>query len=110
MGTSFLREKAHTPFPRMQHPAIRPAAMFHFRLSGGHGIGRLELLKLWSAACRSSDVAVSRVESGSVMGLAAHTYSLFGPVRNLDTRDVELRMREALARTLPKATIVLNRY
>ena len=88
---------------------IHPAALFHFRLSGGHGIGRRELLKLWSAACRSSDIAVSRVESGSG-GQVAHTYSLFGPARSLDIHDVETRMREALSTALPKASFVLNRY
>ena len=88
---------------------IHPAALFHFRLSGGHGIGRRELLKLWSVACCSSDVAVSRAESRGVLGPTAHTYSLFGPTKNLDVFSVERRMREALEQALPKATIVLNR-
>jgi hypothetical protein len=105
-----LHEKAHTPFQEdPEHSMIHPAALFHFRLSGGRGIGRRELLTLWSAACRSDDVAVSRVESGSALGAVAHTYSLFGPNRSLDIQDVETRMRAALEKTLPRATIVLNR-
>ena len=87
-----------------------PAALFHFRLSGGHGIGRRELLRLWSAACHSSDVGVSRVESGNVSGEPAHTYSLFGPIKQLDLHEVETRMRESLMTALPKATFVLSRY
>ena len=87
-----------------------PAALFHFRLNGGHGIGRVELLRIWSTACCSKDVAVSRVESGSNCGQAAHTYSLFGPARILNMHDIETRMRDALVAALPKATFVLNRY
>jgi len=41
-----------------------PVAPLQFRLDASNGIGRNELLKLWSAACRSEDAAVSRVESG----------------------------------------------
>ena len=89
---------------------IHPAALFHFRLSGGHSIGRLELLRMWSAVCRSKEVAVSRVESGSGEGQAAHTYSLFGPAKNLDVLEIESRMREALTVALPRATFVLTRY
>jgi hypothetical protein len=43
------------------------------------------------------------------LGAVAHTYSLFGPNRSLDIQDVETRMRAALEKTLPRATIVLNR-
>ena len=85
-----------------------PAAMFNFRLSGGRGIGRIELLKLWSAACHSNDVAVSRVESGGATGESAHTYSLFGPVKQLNIYEVETRMRESLMAALPTATFVLR--
>lgn len=87
-----------------------PAALFHFRLSGGHSIGRRELLRLWSAACRSSEVAVSRVESGAGHGQVGHIYSLFGPSRIPDLHDIENRMRDALTFVLPRATFVLSRY
>ena len=87
-----------------------PAALFHFRLSGGHGIGRVELLKLWSDACRSSEVSVTRTESGSAAGQPAHTYSLLGPAKKVDIHEVEHRMRSSLTVALPKATFVLARY
>ena len=87
-----------------------PAALFHFRLSGGHSIGRAELLRLWSGACGSKDVAVSRVESGGSHGQASHTYSLFGPTKVSATLDIETRMRDALSVALPKATFALSRY
>ena len=89
---------------------IHPAALFHFRLSGGHSIGRSKLLRMWSAACGSKDVAVSRVESGNSNGQTAHTYSLFGPAKDLSIYDIEVRMRDALTLALPKATFVLSRY
>jgi hypothetical protein len=92
------------------NPMTPSIALFHFRLSGGHGIGRAELLALWSAACRSSSVDVRRTRSGNVVGSAAYTYSLFGPAKHLDTHEVELRMRQALEKALPKAGIVLSRY
>ena len=86
-----------------------PVALFHFRLSADHGIGRIALLRLWSQACRSKEVAVNRVESGSGCG-KVHTYSLFGPAKNLDVQDTENRMRDSLSKALPKATFVLHRY
>lgn len=89
---------------------IHPAALFHFRLSGGHSIGRRELLQMWSGVCRSKDVAVSRVESGSGSGQAAHTYSLFGPAKDLNVHELETRMRDALTVALPRATFMLSRY
>lgn len=89
---------------------IPSVALFHFRLSGGHGIGHAQLLALWSAACRSSAVTVQRARSGNVVGSAAYTYTLFGPAKHLDTHEVETRMRAALENALPKAAIVLSRY
>jgi hypothetical protein len=86
-----------------------PVALFHFRLGANHGIGRVQLLHLWSAACRSNEVAVSRVESGSGHG-KMHTYSLLGPPKNLNIQEVEDRTRDSLTRALPKATFVLSRY
>lgn len=86
-----------------------PVALFHFRLSAEHGIGRVALLKLWSLACQSAEVAVNRVESGSGSG-RVHTYSLFGPIKNLDVQVAENRMRDSLSKALPKAAVVLRRY
>jgi len=86
-----------------------PVALFHFRLDASHGIGRRDLLKLWSAACGSNDVAVSRVESGGGY-CRAHTYSLLGPARSVNIEDAENRMHDSLSTALPKATFVLRRY
>ena len=107
----FAAGKAHTCL--LDGAALfmtNPAALFRFRLSGGHSIGRVELLKLWAAACRSREVAVSRVESGAGFGQLGHTYSLFGPARMGDLFDVEHRLRDSLTSALPKATFVLTRY
>ncbi|MEP6484007.1 MAG: hypothetical protein ABJB01_06125 [Rudaea sp.] len=84
-------------------------AIFRFRLSVGHSIGRVELKKLWAAACRSDDVSVSRVESASGFGEMGHTYSLQGPARMPDGAEIEQRIRSALNTLRPKATIVLIR-
>lgn len=86
-----------------------PVALFHFRLGASDGIGRIQLLNLWSAACESKEVAVSREESGSGHG-KTHTYSLLGPSKNLNITEVEHRLHDSLVRALPKARLVLNRY
>lgn len=86
-----------------------PVALFHFRLRASQGIGRIELLRLWSDACKSKEVAVNRVESGNDQG-RTHTYSLLGPTKNLNIQDVENRIRASLVKSLPKATFVLSRY
>ena len=86
-----------------------PVALFHFRLDASHGIGRIELLKLWSAACGSNDVAVTRVESGGGYR-RTHTYSLLGPTKNVNIDDAEIRIHDSLATALPKAAFVLRRY
>lgn len=85
-----------------------PVVLFHFRLDASRGIGRTELLKLWSAACRSNDVAVSRVESSGGFR-KTHTYSLLGPPKNVNIEDAENRMHDSLSAALPKATFVLHR-
>jgi len=84
-------------------------ALFRFRLSGGRSIGRAELFNLWAAACRSREVAVSRVESAAGYGQTGHLYSLFGPARSIDLGDVEARMRNSLSAALPQASFVLMR-
>ena len=88
---------------------VNPVALFHFRLGASHGIGRVQLLSLWSAACQSKEVAVSRAESGSGHG-KTHTYSLLGPPKNLNIQEVENRLHDSLVRALPKTRLVLNRY
>jgi hypothetical protein len=84
-----------------------PIAIFRFRLASGHSIGRSELFKLWSAACRSPAVSVTRVESPSGFGERGHTYSLWGSAQ-MGSPEIERRMRDSLAAALPKATIILT--
>ena len=83
--------------------------LLRFRLSGGHSIGHAELLKLWSAACYSTTVSVSRAEFGGSALQAGHVYSLLGPARIEDIHAVERRIRELLQTALPKATFVFTR-
>jgi len=85
-----------------------PVALFRFRLSGGQSIGAVELRRLWSAACRSDNVSVSRVAQSS-NGEAGYMYSLCGPPRLPDGSEIEKRLRQSLTTALPKATIVLIR-
>ncbi len=83
-----------------------PIAIYRFRLSAGHSISRTELFKLWSTACRSRDVSVTRMDSASGFGERGHTYSLWGPAP-LRCPDIEKRIRDSLVAALPKAVIVL---
>ena len=84
-----------------------PVALYRFRLSSGYSIGKSELLNLWSAACRSREVAVTRVESASGFGEKGHTYSLWGSAQ-MRGPEIERRIRDSLVAALPKATIVLT--
>lgn len=84
-----------------------PVALYRFRLASGHSIGRSELFNLWSAACRSRDVSVTRVDSTSGFGESGHTYSLWGSAQ-MRGPEIEKRIRDSLVAALPKATIVLT--
>lgn len=83
-------------------------ALFRFRLSGGHSIGPAALRRLWSVACESDEVNVSRVTSNSGFGDIGHTYSLCGPPRILNLAAIETRLRRMLTEKLPSATINLT--
>ena len=83
-----------------------PVAIYQFRLTAGHGISRTELFKLWSAACQSRDVSVTRVDSASGFRESGHTYSLWGPAQ-LRCPENEKRIRDSLVAALPRAVIVL---
>lgn len=84
-----------------------PVALFRFRLASGHSISRSDLLKLWSAACRAREVAVTRVESASGFGETGHTYSLWGSAQ-MRGPEIEKRIRDSLVAALPNAQIVLT--
>lgn len=82
-------------------------ALHRFRLTAGHSISRTQLFNLWAAACRSRDVSVTRVESGSGFGESGHTYSVWGSAQ-MRGPEIEQRLRDSLVAALPKATIVLT--
>jgi hypothetical protein len=83
-------------------------ALFRFRLSKGQSIGPSALRKLWSDACGSKDVDVSRESSDYGSGDRGFTYSLCGSPRTPNMHDVERRLRSSLAVALPGATINLT--
>jgi hypothetical protein len=83
-------------------------ALFRFRLSEGQSIGPAALRKLWSTACGSNDVKVSRVASGPGYGAQSHTYSLCAPAKTANLATVEVRLRRLLADTALTATLTLT--
>jgi hypothetical protein len=82
-------------------------AIYRFRLAKRHSIGRKELLALWQAATGLSDVAVTRVESGSGYGEESYTYLLWGPRGT--AVETERRMSDKLKIALPEVTTRLIR-
>jgi len=83
-------------------------ALFRFRLSQGQSIGPLALRKLWSNACGSDDVKVSRSASGPGYGTQSHTYSLCAPAKTVNLANIEVRLRRLLAETALTATLTLS--
>ena len=80
-------------------------ALFSFRLTGAQSIGPGSLRKMWSSACESDNVRVSRVSYGR--GGTAHTYSLCASPRIANLAAIEIRLRRLLEETLPSAAITL---
>src|SRR5258708_21355193 len=68
-------------------------ALFRFRLSEGQSIGPIALRKLWSTACGTSDVKVTRAASGPGYGAQSHTYSLCAPPKTVNLAAIEVRLR-----------------
>jgi hypothetical protein len=83
-------------------------ALFRFRLSDGQSIGPSALRKLWSNACGTDDVKVSRVASGPGYGAQSHTYSLCAPAKTINLAHIEVRLRRLLADTALTATLTLT--
>jgi hypothetical protein len=71
--------------------------LFHLRLNKGQSIGPSALRKLWSTACGSDDVSVSRTTYGSDYGGAGNTYSLYGPPGIANLQGIETRLRQIFA-------------
>ena len=83
-------------------------ALFKFRLSEGQSIGPLALRKLWSNACGTNDVKVSRAASGPGYGAQSHTYSLCAPPKTVNLASIEVRLRKLLADAALTATLTLT--
>ena len=83
--------------------------LFQFRLSSGQSIGPRALRRLWSTACSSEDVTVSREVRKVGYGRQGHVYSLCGPARMADIANVEARLRSLLQENASSATVTLTR-
>lgn len=82
--------------------------MFRFRLSNNQTIGPVLLRKLWSAACHSDNVQVSRVPSGAGYGDRGYVYSLWAAPNTPNLHAVEVQLQRLLTETIPAATIQLT--
>lgn len=78
--------------------------LFLFRLSNGQSIGPAALRRLWSNACGTEDVVVSRQTRDSGHGAPIHTYTLSGPT-NVNVLNIEGRLRQLFADAALTATI-----
>jgi hypothetical protein len=81
--------------------------LFLFRLSNGQSIGPSALRRLWSTACGTDDVVVSRETREGGHGAPIHTYTLCGPA-SANLPNIEARLRRLLAETALTATITLT--
>ena len=87
------------------HDMDHHIALFSFRLTAAQSIGPNSLRRLWSSACESDNVKVSRVSHGK--GGSAHTYSLCASPRIANLAAIEMRLRRLLEETLPSAVNTL---
>ena len=78
--------------------------LFLFRLNNGQSIGPSALRRLWSDACGTNDVMVSRETRDSALGAPIHTYTLSGPA-NVNVLNIEGRLRRLFADAALTATI-----
>ena len=83
-------------------------AMFRFRLGENQTIGPSVLRKLWSEACSSNDVKVSRIASGFGYGEPGYIYSLWASPHTHDLRAIEVAIECRLQKLLPGVTIKLT--
>jgi hypothetical protein len=83
-------------------------AIFRFRLSNSQTIGPASLKKLWSRACESNDVSVTRVASGFGYGERGYVYSLWAAPSLRDIMAIETQLLNLLQAVLPAATITLT--
>jgi len=80
--------------------------LFRVMLRNGQSIGPIALRRLWSTACGSDDVTVSREAREVAFGAAqSHSYSLCGSPKTANLQHVEARLRRMLAEMALSATI-----
>jgi len=82
----------------------RHIPLFSFRLIDGQSIGPNALRTLWSTACGTDDVAVSRKTREAANSAPIHTYTLCGPA-SANVSNIETRLRRLLAEAVLTATI-----
>jgi hypothetical protein len=78
--------------------------LFLFRLSGGQSIGPSALRRLWSTACGTDDVQVTRETRETANSAPIHTYTLCGPA-SANVLNIESRLRRLFAEAALTATI-----
>lgn len=82
----------------------RHVPLFLFRLSNGQSIGPSALRRLWSSACGTDDVTVSRETRETGINAPVHTYTLCGPA-STNLSNIEGRLRRLLADAALTASI-----
>jgi len=89
---AFLVAGAHTARPPLEYDVDKHVPLFKLRLVNGQSIGPLPLRNLWSRACHSDNVSVSRqMERLGTKGQTS--YLLHGPANMADLNSVEARLR-----------------
>jgi len=73
-------------------------------LSNGQSIGPSALRNLWSTACGTDDVVVSRNTREAANSAPVHTYTLCGPA-SANVLNIESRLRRLFAEAALTATI-----
>jgi hypothetical protein len=82
----------------------RHVPLFLFRLTSGQSIGPSALRRLWSTACGTDDVTVSRETRETGASTPIHTYTLCGPA-STNVSNIEGRLRRLLAEAALTASI-----
>lgn len=84
-------------------------ALFKFHLSSGQSIGPSALRTLWSRACHSPDISVSRQTHRNGFN-AKDTYLLHGSPRLKDLPQVEARLRSLMSESGLAGTLTAVPY
>ncbi|MGA9421087.1 MAG: hypothetical protein WBW61_01930 [Rhodanobacteraceae bacterium] len=84
-------------------------SLFNLRFSDGRTIGPEALRRLWSEACGSRDVAVSRTTFESAGRPGHRIYTLSGPRSMAGLDAVELRLRTLMRDRVAGSVVKLTR-